>query len=413
MHNNKKIELLQKITTFVGIDIAKKTHFASLISNKGKEVSIGVKINNDRQGFADLEKHLLPWKKEEIMIGLEPTGHYWKSVGYYLKEHGYLVTLVNPYHVKLSKELRDNSRSKNDIKDSKIIGHLISEGKFLETRMPIDTHAELRNFTNCYMRLTENCSRTKIRLKALFDEYMPEYEDCFSDMTCLSSITLLKKYTLKQLKSDQLFDEKITLINTTSKKQISLQKAEKIIESLSKSIGVNEGVESIQIQLNYLLEELKLYQVQIKNIESMIVAILEPNEEANRLLRIKGLGPILVGSLLGQIGSFYGFEHYKQIIKFAGLNPVENSSGTHKSQVIASKRGRSALRNTLHQIALSLVLNDQEFKKLYEYKINTLKKPKMVALTAIAIKFLRIMFYVIKNKTEYDNKLVLEGLSIN
>jgi hypothetical protein len=42
-----------------------------------------------------------------------------------------------------------------------------------------------------------------------------------------------------------------------------------------------------------------------------------------------------------------------------------------------------------------------------------LKKPKMVALTAIAIKFVRIMFYVIKNKTEYDNKLVLEGLSIN
>jgi transposase len=413
MNNNKKIELLQKVTTFVGIDIAKKTHFATLIDKQGKEISVGMRISNDKQGFDDLEAQLKAWNKNEIMIGVEPTGHYWKSLGHYLKDRGYLVTLVNPYHVKLTKELRDNSRSKNDIKDSKVIGHLLGEGKFLETKLPMNINAELRNITNLRMQLTEDHSRIKIRIKALFDEYLPEYEGCFSDMTCLTSLSLLKKYTLKELKNDQLHDQKVELITVKSRKIISQQKAEKIVGRLSKSIGVSEGIESAQFQLSCLLDQLQLYQTQLQEVESKINKILEFNDEAKSLLKIKGLGPLLVGSLLGQIGSFHDFDHYKQIVKFAGLNPVENSSGAHKSKITASKRGRSTLRNILHQIALSLVLNDPEFKKLYEYKVNTLKKPKMVALTVVAIKFLRIIFHVIKNKKEYDNKFVLEGLSIS
>ena len=413
MNNNKKIELLQKIKTFVGIDIAKRNHFASIIDKQGKEISVGLKISNDKQGFDNLEEQLKLWNKDEIMIGVEPTGHYWKSMGHYLKDRGYLVTLVNPYHVKLTKELRDNSRSKNDIKDSKIIGHLIGEGKFLETKLLMDINAELRNITNLRTQLTENHSRVKIRIKALLDEYLPEYEDCFSDVTCLTSLSLLKEYTLQKLKSGQLRDQKIELIMVKSRKIITQQKAEKIVTRLSTSIGVCEGIESAQFQFNCLLEQLNLYRIQLQAVEIKIIRILESNEEANCLLKIKGLGSLLVGSLLGQIGSFHDFEHYKQILKFAGLNPVENSSGVHKSKITASKRGRSTLRNILHQIALSLVLNDSEFKKLYEYKVDILKKPKMVALTAVAIKFLRIVFYVIKNKKEYDNKFVLEGLSIN
>jgi transposase len=413
MNNNRKIELLQNVKTFVGIDIAKKVHFASFIDNKGKELSVGIKISNDKQGFDDLEKRLAPWKKEEVVIGVEPTGHYWKSLGYYFKDRGYLITLINPFHVKLSKELRDNSRSKNDIKDSKLIGHLINEGKFLEPRMPMNAHAKLRNLSNTYIQLTQDCSRVKIRLKTLLDEYLPEYDGSFSDTTGTTSLAVLKKYSLGQLKANELTDQKIDLIVTKSKKRISQKRAEEIIQRLSQSIGVNEGIESAQFQLTCLLEQLQMYRAQIQEVECKITSTLETNKEAIALLKIKGLGPVLVGSLLGQINSFHEFEHYKQIVKFAGLNPVEHSSGSHKSKITASKRGRCLLRHILHQIALSLVLNDPEFKKLYEYKINTLKKDKMVALTAVVIKFLRIIFHVIKNEQEYDNKFILEGLSIN
>src|ERR1700730_8827526 len=292
MNNNKKIDLLQKVTTFVGIDIAKRTHFASLISKEGREISTGIKISNDRQGFTDLEGHLASWKKEEIMIGLEPTGHYWKSMGYYLQSNGYKVALVNPYFVKLDKQMLDNSRNKNDIKDSKIIGRLLSQGKFLETKLLMDTNAELRNITNLHIQLTESCSRVKILLKTLLDEYLPEYEGCFSDMTCMTSLSLLKKYTLQELKSKNSAEQKAELITTKSRKIISSKKAEDIIGRLTKSIGVDQGLESAQFQLACLLSQLELYQAQLKETESKIVEILEHSEEAKSLLKIIGLGPI-------------------------------------------------------------------------------------------------------------------------
>ncbi|WP_423738947.1 IS110 family transposase [Clostridium estertheticum] len=53
------------------------------------------------------------------MVGLEPTGHYWFTLGNFLKELGIKLVLVNPFHVKRSKELDDNSQTKMALKIQK------------------------------------------------------------------------------------------------------------------------------------------------------------------------------------------------------------------------------------------------------------------------------------------------------
>ena len=59
---------------------------------------------------------------KEVLLGMEPTGHYWFCLGDYLTKIGMTPVMVNPHHVKKSKELDDNSPSKNDRKDPKVIG---------------------------------------------------------------------------------------------------------------------------------------------------------------------------------------------------------------------------------------------------------------------------------------------------
>ena len=61
---------------------------------------------------------------------MEPTGHYWFNLGNFLKNRSDLF-LVNPFHVKRSKELDDNSQTKNDLKDPKTIAKLVIEGRYL------------------------------------------------------------------------------------------------------------------------------------------------------------------------------------------------------------------------------------------------------------------------------------------
>ncbi|GAG84119.1 unnamed protein product, partial [marine sediment metagenome] len=39
----------------------------------------------------------------KTIIGIEPSGQYWKAMAYYLSSRGHKLALVNPYHVKQTK----------------------------------------------------------------------------------------------------------------------------------------------------------------------------------------------------------------------------------------------------------------------------------------------------------------------
>jgi transposase len=65
-------------------------------------------------------------KMDKLIIGMEPTGHYWLNLAHYLKEKEIKFVVVNPIHVMKSKELDENSPTKNDVKDAKVIAQYLS-----------------------------------------------------------------------------------------------------------------------------------------------------------------------------------------------------------------------------------------------------------------------------------------------
>lgn len=78
------------------------------------------------------------------MIGFEPTGHYWMNLAAFLASKGIRYVIVNPLHVKRSKELDDNLQTKNDKKDARVIAKLITNGYFSHIRKLEGIEAELR-----------------------------------------------------------------------------------------------------------------------------------------------------------------------------------------------------------------------------------------------------------------------------
>jgi transposase len=81
---------------YVGIDVAKLYHFASVISAEG-EVLVGpFEFKNDGDGFQYLVDAFYPFDDEEIIIGLESTAHYGDNLVRYLVAEGYKVCVINP-----------------------------------------------------------------------------------------------------------------------------------------------------------------------------------------------------------------------------------------------------------------------------------------------------------------------------
>lgn len=61
---------------YVGIDIAKLHHFASVLSSDGEVLSEPFEFSNDYDGFQKLLSALGSFEKGSLIISLESTAHY-------------------------------------------------------------------------------------------------------------------------------------------------------------------------------------------------------------------------------------------------------------------------------------------------------------------------------------------------
>ncbi len=121
---NEKISQVTNETLVVGIDISSETHYVRVFDWRGMELTKTFKFESTSYGF----KQMMEWLEEtcksnnktKVIIGAEPTGHYWFTLAEYLKENNIKFVFVNPMHVKRTKELDDNHPSKNDRKDPKV-----------------------------------------------------------------------------------------------------------------------------------------------------------------------------------------------------------------------------------------------------------------------------------------------------
>ena len=112
---NKKLSFISDEMLILGCHIGSETHYIRVIDTRGIELSKSAfAFANDLEGFqgalAWAAKHAAENGKTQIVIGLEPTGHYWFCLATWMIANGVSVVQVNPYAVKQTKEIEDNSQ---------------------------------------------------------------------------------------------------------------------------------------------------------------------------------------------------------------------------------------------------------------------------------------------------------------
>lgn len=398
-----KFNSINNAKILVGVDIAKHKHCAVLITNTNQIITKPFFFNNTIEGFEILQKELKKQEKddiskENILVGMEPTGHYWKALANYLQDNGYKVVMVNPAHTKKAKELDDNSQTKNDKKDSLVIARLVRDATFNEVYIPTEIYSELRVLTNTRHELLKKTTSIKNRITAILDEYFPEYEKAFKDIfKSVSSIRILKNIPMPEdiIKTD--VEAIVTIMRDGSKR------------GEGKSVGVKHGLTATRLQLALYIQDYELLTKQIEEIEEKMAESLANTEYGARLLSIKGIGTVYASELLGEVGDLKRFSNAEQIRRYAGLNLVENSSGEHKGKTTISKRGRAMLRSLLYKMALTMIAKNEEIKEIYSYyknrKNNSLKKKQ--AVVAVINKILAVIFAVAVKGNDYDRNRIL------
>lgn len=405
---NEKISQIKISTLVVGIDIGKETHFARAFDYRGIELTKLLKFSNTAEGFELLDRWMRDTcrqqEKTEVIVGLEPTGHYWFTLGDHLKRQGHKLAIVNPFHVKRTKELDDNSPTKNDRKDPKTIAMLVKDGRYREVYIPEDIYQELREAVEERERLQKQLIAIHNRVVRWLDIRFPEFTEVFKKWTGKTALLTLQTFPTPAKVLETGAEEILATWRTVVKRSIGIKKAQALVKAASKSIGRTTGQVASETSLQNLLAEYELYHAQHERLKQLVQELLLQVPNAVKLLGIKGVGLITAATFVGETGDIHRFEHPRQIQKLAGCNLVENSSGKHKGKTTISRRGRKRLRRGLFMTMIAILGKNPEFRELHHRNLTREKNPlnKMQSIIALCGKLIRVFYAILKNGVDYN-----------
>lgn len=410
--NIKKTKKVTKINpqTLIGtVDIGKNVQYGYFRAPNGSDTAT-FKFFNTRKGFTTFWEKLCRFKKqqglEDVVIGFESTGSYAEPFANFMRKKPVKLVQVNPVHTKKIKELTGNSPNKTDKKDPRVIADVICLGHALTMVVPQGPAAELRRLTQARERSIKNRTVANNQLQDLVYVIFPEL------LSAMKPSTKTGAYLLKNCPSPEdivSLGQKplVEIVKKISRGKFTAPKALNLFEAAQKSVGVKDGKTSIILEIKHLIGMIENHNQFIGSLEKQMHTYLEQIPYSQNILSIKGIGEVTVSGLIGEVGDFKAFDTIPEIMKLAGLDLFEISSGKHSGQRRISKRGRPLLRKLLFFAAINAVKSGGIMHQKYHQMLDR-GMIKMKALVAISRKILGLIFAIVR-----DNSLYIENYGNN
>ena len=402
----------------VGCDIGSEKHFARAISPDGVELSKKpFSFTNDEEGF----KKAFTWMAvlaqqnnlDQIVLGLEPTAHYWFNFHNYMVEHGVTVVTVNPYAVKATKEIEDNSQTKSDNKDPKVIVGLVKGGNFSMPYVAEGVRAELRESQVLRDQVMSDKVREMNRLHRCLSIVFPNYKSVFGDeVDGLYALHILSAGLLPQDIVELGAEGLQELFKGSGLRRAKHDYVADIVEAAAKCGVVRAAQEGMRNGIKTHARNILRLQGELADLKGIIFELSKSIPNTDKLLAIRGIGITTMCGLVSDLGDISRFDSASEIQKLAGLGLVSASSGKHNGKTKISHRGRCRLRYWFLQAAEKLVIFDDSFNQLYHYFMTRPNNPlnKCQAKTAVACKFIRVFYKIMKDGAIYDPKKMLSDI---
>jgi transposase len=399
----KKVKFINTKTMIATLDIGKGTHYAYFRAPNGKDVE-PFPFSNFIKDFNKFWTRLSQFKRdhnlEDVVIGFESSGPYAEPLFHYLRKKPVKLVQINPMHSKRIKELTGNSPSKTDKKDPRVIADVISLGHALTLVVPEGAAAQLRRLTQARERTLKKRTAAINQLQDLVFIIFPEFLSVMKDIATKTAFYLIKRYPTPEAIASLGLESLAAEIHGVSRGRLNRRRAEELFNAAQMSIGVSEGRRGILLEIEHLISQIESDNKFILDLEKEMEEHLEEIPYSQSILSIKGIGIVTVAGLIGEVGDFRKFSTRSEIMKIAGLDLYEISSGKHKGQLRISKRGRSLVRKMLFFASINAVRSKGIMNKPYQHMLDR-GMPKLKALVAISRKLLGLIFALVRDNTVY------------
>ena len=405
----KKLAQVKPGTIYIGVDMGRE-HNVAVVLNEQAERLARFRFPNDgdgydyfhRRGAALQRTHQAP----AILVGMEPTNYFWKLLAADLEQREVAYRLVNAYTVKKHREGDQLDRSKDDARDAFTIADLLRTGKFTETQLLHGDSAELRQYVAVYDRLREDIRSQKNLIHNVVGQLFPELSSVFKDLVGETALAMLRRHAAAAVVRQMSVECFIAGVRADLRgRRLMVSRLRRAHVLASTSIGLQEGVQALQLGLRFHIKMLEKLRSQMQRVQKALLETFLALPESRYLLSVPGLGAITAAIILAEIGDPSRYRNARQWVKLAGIQPVPNTSGRKtRSRTPMSHKGRPRLRTALYFAVLRLVQVDETFAREYQRFQYREHNPltKMQALGALMNRLLRILWALVRHQRLYD-----------
>jgi len=146
-----KRQRIRSTTLVIGVDVGNAFNAVGFMNKEGKVLGSYVRLYNNREGFEQFVKMTealkTKYRLKDVLIGMEPTGHYWRKLAYFAREQGYEVRFIRTTALKHHREIDESSSAKSDIRDALTIANITREGKYIDTVIEDGVVRQLRTLS--------------------------------------------------------------------------------------------------------------------------------------------------------------------------------------------------------------------------------------------------------------------------
>ena len=400
---SKRLRTIKEDMLIATVDIGMATNTGYCTTVNGRDTK-PFKFGNTKEGFEKFWHMIVASKSrftcDKVIVGYESTGPYAEPLVHFLGNKPVRIVQVNPMHTKKMKEVNDNSPLKTDDKDPRVIADIIRLGRALSVIVPEGDAAYLRRLNNARERHVGEQTALLNQLQQLVFLIFPEFMSVFKNMKGKTARRILRNYTtpdkIADLDKNKLGEE----MRKRSRGKFGRNDAEILIGLARDTIGIKEGLAGIALDIHHIVAQLEAAHTFITEIETEMEATLERIPFSSRLLSIKGLGTVSIAGIIGEVGDFSKFKTQSEIMKLAGLDLYEISSGKRKGQRRISKRGRGLLRKILYYAAIQMIRKNGIMHSYY-MRLTSTGMLRIMALVAVSRKILRIIYAIVRDNRGY------------
>lgn len=386
---------------YAGIDIAKYDVVGAL-DERGKALARPMKFKNSSVGLQKRASCLegLCESPDDILVGMEATGHYRLACFCFLRDAGYDVVVVNPLQADAMRKFKNLGKVETGAIDRGIIAETLRFGDFEPSRLADESLLSLRQLARLHQAMAEGVADLKRQITAALDQVLPECEGLFSNVLGETSKALLERRPTPEEVAAIDIRTLANLLDGASHGKLGREKAKEIKRAAKGSCGTTLANGAFSFQIELLAKQIELIEGQIAEAESKVRSLLDEVEPP--ILAIPGIPYKLGAQIVAEIGDAKRFKNASAVVKCAGINPPKSRSGTFEGEVNRiTKQGSPYLRRALHLAAMAQLkaktpMHDYHLKKRGEGKAHR------EALIAVARKLAHVICAALSEQEPCD-----------